>query len=170
MRLAAGALGLLAFAVPAFAADTPSGLPVPRFVSLKFEEVNGRAGPSDQHPIVWTYHRRGLPMLVVAETENWRRVRDPDGELVWMHRRTLDGRRTAMALEEVSLLTRPEAGSGIRAVVEPGVVAQIQSCRDGWVRVTAGDHSGWTDAAAFWGAECGDAASAGGALQAGLAR
>ena len=170
MRFAAGALFLLALAVPAFAADTPSGLPVPRFVSLKFAEVNGRAGPSDQHPIVWTYRRKGLPMLVVAETENWRRVRDPEGETVWMHRRLLDGRRTGMAMEEAALLVRPEPGAGARAIVEPGVVVQIQACRAPWVRVTAGDHTGWADAGAFWGADCGAATSADAALQASLER
>ena len=30
---------------------TPSGFVVPRFVSLKFSKVNGRTGPSREHPI-----------------------------------------------------------------------------------------------------------------------
>ena len=68
-------------AVPAAAQDapTPSGFPVPRFVSLKAGVANGRAGPEQAHPIVWRYVRAGLPMEVIAETADWRRVRDPDG-------------------------------------------------------------------------------------------
>lgn len=170
MRRLGALLILCLLAGPAIAADTPSGLPVPRFVSLKFAEVNGRAGPSEQHPILWTYRRRGLPVQVVAETENWRRVRDPEGELVWMHKRTLDGRRTAMAMRETPLLARPEADSGVKAIAEPGVVVQVQSCRDGWVRVSADDHAGWAEAASLWGADCGadgDDAAGRDSLQAG---
>lgn len=67
-------------------ADTPSGQQVPRFVSLKVDVANGRSGPSRSHPIAWRYVRAGLPMEVIAETPDWRRVRDPDGEITWMHR------------------------------------------------------------------------------------
>ncbi len=140
----------------AAAAPTPSNLPVPRFVSLKFGEVNGRAGPSEQHPILWKYYRRYLPVQVVAETETWRRVRDPDGELVWMHRSMLDGRRTAIVTQETALHVRPDAESGVRAVAEPGVVVMVRACRDGWRRVSAGGHTGWTSESALWGAGCGD--------------
>lgn len=151
------ALTFVLLAGPAVAADTPSGLPVPRFVSLKFTEVNGRAGPSEQHPVVWQYHLRGLPMQVVAETENWRRVRDPEGELVWMHRRTLDGRRTALVTAETPLLARAESGAAVKAVAEPGVVVQIRACKGEWRRVAAGDYQGWAPASALWGAGCGEA-------------
>src|SRR5271167_1431147 len=75
---------------------TPSGLPVPRYVSLKFDAVNARAGPGDDHRLLWVFHARGLPVQVVAETDEWRRVCDPDGGLSWVHRRTTDGRRTVM--------------------------------------------------------------------------
>lgn len=154
MRRAIAALCLVLLAGAAAAQSTPSGLPVPRFVSLKFEEVNGRAGPSDQHPILWTYHRRGLPMQVVAETENWRRVRDPEGELVWVHRRVLDGRRTALAMADTLLLARPGDGADVRAVAAPGVILTIRGCRGDWRRVTAGDYTGWTLGETLWGAGC----------------
>lgn len=159
MRFRAGLLLMsAALAGMAGAAPTPSGLPVPRFVSLKFTEVNGRAGPSEQHPVLWEYHRRGLPMLVVAETENWRRVRDPEGVLVWMHRRTLDGRRTAVATAETPLQVRPEPHAGVDAIVEAGVIVTVKSCQGGWVRVTVDDFKGWAPAGAFWGAGCGEEA------------
>jgi SH3-like domain-containing protein len=156
MRRAIAAFCLVLLAGAAAAQSTPSGLPVPRFVSLKFEEVNGRAGPSDQHPILWTYRRRGLPMEVVAETENWRRVRDPEGELVWVHRRVLDGRRTALALADTPLLARPQEGADVRAVAAPGVILTIRGCRDEWRRVAAGDYTGWTRGGTLWGAGCED--------------
>ena len=61
------------------ACDTPSTLPVPRFVSLKFGEVYARKGPGEDHRILWVWRSKGMPLEVVAETSDWRRVRGPDG-------------------------------------------------------------------------------------------
>lgn len=143
----------LAGAAPALAetCDTHSGLPVPRFVSLKFAEVNGRAGPSQGHPVRWVYVRQGLPVQVVAETEDWRQVRDPEGETVWMHRRTLSGRRAVRALDQTALRARPEADAVEEATAEPGAVLWLERCRLGWCRVEADDLRGWAEAKALWG-------------------
>lgn len=162
----AAALAAAGLAAPALSAPvapeaeppTPSGLPVPRFVSLKFATVNGRSGPSEAHPILWVYHREGLPVEVVAETENWRRVRDPDGVLVWMHKRTLDGRLTALVTEEAALYRQSEIDdSDVVAVAEPGVVVEVRACRDGWGRVSVDDYTGWVLAERLWGGDCGTA-------------
>src|SRR5262245_2528471 len=68
---------------PRLGAD--SNRPVPRFVSLKVEGARGRRGPDDDQTILWVYQRVGLPLLVTGESGPWRRVRDPDGDVVWMH-------------------------------------------------------------------------------------
>ena len=103
-RAALAALLVLAAAAPALAANaersTPSGLPVPRYVTLKFGEVNARAGPGDDHRLLWIYRVRGLPVQVVAETTEWRRICDPEQGLAWVHRRTTDGRRMVMQARE----------------------------------------------------------------------
>jgi SH3-like domain-containing protein len=78
---------------------TPSGLPVPRYVSLKFDQVNARAAPADDSRLLWIYHAKGLPVQVVAETNEWRRICDPERGLAWVHRRTTDGRRMVMRLK-----------------------------------------------------------------------
>ena len=57
-----------------------SGLPIPRFVSLAAKEVNLRAGPGKNYPVTWVFVRKGLPVMVTAEFEYWRKVRDLDGE------------------------------------------------------------------------------------------
>ena len=102
--LKSAALGLaavFAFAAVAQAAgksderQTPSGMPVPRYVSLKFDKVNARAGPGDDHKLLFVYRVRGLPLQVIAETSEWRRVCDPEGTLAWVHKRVTD-RRTTM--------------------------------------------------------------------------
>ena len=60
-------------------AVTTSGLPIPRYVSLKSNNVKVRAGPTVENDVSWVYTRAGLPVEVTAEFENWRRVRDSEG-------------------------------------------------------------------------------------------
>ena len=56
-----------------------SGLPVPRFVSLKPDRVNVRGGPTRDHDVTFVYTRAGLPVEITAESDNWRRIRDWEG-------------------------------------------------------------------------------------------
>lgn len=151
--LLAASLALLAMDTPAFAqsCDTPSGQPVPRFVTLRFNDVRGRIGPSTSHPVRWEYRRSGLPVEIIAETEEWRRVRDPQGEESWMHRRTLSGRRAVEVREPVSLHARPDSESPETARAEPGAILSLERCRLGWCRLEAQGHRGWVRASALWG-------------------
>lgn len=124
---------------------------MPRFVSLRFDAAAGRAGPSEEHPIAWMYQRAGLPVQIIAETPDWRRVRDPGGEEVWMHRRLLSGRRAVRAVEPSDMLARPEAEAALVARVETGAVLWLERCRGGWCRLEAEGQRGWAPAGAFWG-------------------
>src|SRR3954471_10394800 len=103
-------LGLAGQAQAAVDRSTPSGMPVPRYVSLKFDKVNARAGPGDDHRLLWVYRARGLPLQVIAETLEWRRVCDPEGATAWVHKRVTDGRRMTMntRASPVVLLRRPK--------------------------------------------------------------
>ena len=132
---------------------TPSGLPVPRYVSLKFDPVNARAGPSDDHRLLWVFHARGLPVQVVAETVEWRRICDPDGGLSWVHKRTTDGHRTVEALgkDPLALRAKPKDDAAIVAYLAPKAVAGFENCQQDWCRVRLGSADGWAPASAFWG-------------------
>jgi len=131
--------------------DTPSGQQVPRFVSLKVDVANGRSGPSRSHPISWRYVQAGLPMEVIAETPDWRRVRDPDGEVTWMHRSILSGRRSVWTRDETALHARDNDDSPVEAIAEPGVVLSLERCRTGWCRVEAQGYRGWARTGTLWG-------------------
>jgi SH3-like domain-containing protein len=133
---------------------TPSGLPVPRYVSLKFSEVNARSGPGDDHRLLWVYHVRGLPVQVVAEENEWRRICDPDGALSWVHERTTDGHRTVMRTQAgpAPILERPRKDAPVTAYLASRALAAVDRCAKGWCRVHVGAASGWIDATAVWGA------------------
>ena len=78
------------------ASDTaPSGLPVPRFVSIKADRVNVRGGPDKDHDVSFIFTRVGWPVEITAEFENWRRIRDSDGSEGWVYHSLLSGKRTA---------------------------------------------------------------------------
>ena len=134
---------------------TPSGLPVPRYVTLKFDPVNARAGPGDDHRLLWVYHAKGLPVQIIAETADWRRICDPDGALSWVHKRSVDGRRTAMRLQATPLPLRaqPRDSAGVVAYLAPRAVAQLDRCQTGWCRLRAGQSDGWTPQDQVWGAD-----------------
>ena len=153
--LSVAALGAAVTTGAARAEDrpTPSGLPVPRYVSLKFDKVNARSGPGDDHRLLWVYRVRGLPVQVVAETAEWRRICDPDGELVWVHKRTTDGRRTVMNVRPApaALRRRPKDASRVVAYLKPRALASVVRCEDGWCRVKAADTSGWAREGELWG-------------------
>jgi SH3-like domain-containing protein len=146
---------VLAGATAALAADrpTPSGLPVPRYVSLKFDEVNARSGPADDHRRLWIYQVKGLPVQVVAETQEWRKVCDPDGGSAWVHRRTTDGRRMVMRTQTtpLALRRRPEAPMRPFAYLNPRSLAALDRCSEGWCRIRVGRTTGWAPAGELWG-------------------
>lgn len=142
--------------------NTPSGYPVPRFLSLKEEETNCRIGPSFEHPVRFVFKRAGAPVLVVAESvDHWRKIRDPVGDECWVHRTTLKAPTHVLVLEEIALSNRPAADGRVSGRIGAGVLARVIARRDGWVRISAGEAQGWVEAGAVWGGDARLAASAG---------
>lgn len=137
------------------ASETLSGLPVPRYVSLKFGKVNGRQGPTLEHSVLWQYQRRGLPLIVVAETENWRKVRDCHGEESWVRRVSLSGTRTVLTKREIDLRTAPREAARIKAVAQGNVLLELGHCTESdWCKVKSKDgYKGYVRRDGLWGAE-----------------
>src|SRR5512147_860147 len=82
-------------------ATATSGLPIPRYVSLKSDHVNVRAGPTKDNDVAWVYTRAGLPVEITAEFENWRRIRDWEGAEGWVYHSLLSGKRTATVVPKM---------------------------------------------------------------------
>lgn len=157
-RLAAMSLLLVATVAAAQGEEAPagqtgpSGLPLPRFVSLDADEANLRSGPGRQYPVLWLYLRSGIPLEITAEFDTWRRVRDMSGAEGWMHASLLSGRRRAIVLERMAeFLDRPAAGSRTLARAEPGVVFDLLRCRPDWCEARIAGRKAWVRRDAFWG-------------------
>ena len=139
-----------------------SGLPLPRYVSLKSDRVNLRKGPGTQYPTAWVFRRAGWPLEVVEEFEGWRQVRDADGTTGWVLQAFLSGRRTALVLPwelktkraapvHAALRGSDRSESDTVALVEAGVTADIMNCSGRWCSVTVMGHSGWIEQSKLWG-------------------
>jgi len=144
---------VVAAASPAVAGET-SGLPLPRFVSLRSDEVNLRTGPGQRYPIDWIYARKDLPVEVIAEFEAWRKIRDWQGTEGWVHQSMLSGRRMMVVIGGPRTLRGSDAESAdATAMVEPGVLGRLLQCprnRD-FCRVEVGQTQGWLKREEIWG-------------------
>jgi SH3-like domain-containing protein len=135
-----------------------TGLPVPRYVSLKNDRINLREGPSKEHRTSWVFQRAGLPVEITAEFETWRRIRDSEGAEGWVLHSLLSGRRTALVMpwarnreEIIPLLARADERAQLVARLSPNVLAHVKSCLGGWCRVGVGDLDGFVRQDRLWG-------------------
>jgi SH3-like domain-containing protein len=141
-----------------------TGLPLPRFASMRADDVNLRAGPGTRYPIEWLYKRRGLPVEIEREFEVWRLVQAPDGAKGWVHEATLMGRRDFLIIgADRPLRNEPQEAAHAIAILKPGVVGHIRSCDAGsdWCRVQVGEYRGWLKRDEFWGTQPGEAVASG---------
>lgn len=149
------AAGILYTAIPAANAQTklgPSGLPLPRFVTIAASEANLRTGPGNRYPIEWVYRRSGLPVQIIAEYDMWRKVRDQDGDEGWMFRGLLSGRRNIVVMQpRATLFAEAKDTSAPILIAEKGAQGKLLSCSDAWCRVEIDSSKGWISRSAVWG-------------------
>ena len=173
--LVAAALCALAVAIPTSPPALPQtaasqnvargrcGLPLPRFVSLKSGRVNSRIGPGLNYAVDWMYLKPGLPMEIIQEYDNWRRVRDSDGAEGWINQSLLSGKRTGIVAPwqrgkdvTLELKVEPAATAAVVAKVEPGAVGTIRTCNGLWCEMSFDGSRGWIDQSQVWGAYPGE--------------
>jgi SH3-like domain-containing protein len=136
---------------------TVTGLPLPRYVSLKTGEGNARRGPSLTHRIDWVFRHRDMPLRVTAEFGNWRRVEDEDGQGGWMHYSLLSGVRTVVIEPALAdLHAQPAEDSPVEARAEAGVIGRLGACQPDWCRITVDGARGWVRKTDLWGVDPGE--------------
>jgi SH3-like domain-containing protein len=161
LSIGGAVLAMLAGAAHAAAGDIPtgsvSGLPVPRFVSLKSDRVNVRSGPNKDQEVRWVYTRAGMPVEVTAEFENWRRIRDWEGAEGWVYHSLLAGKRSAVVVptlkdDLVPLYQSANVEAAVVARLQSGVLGQLKSCNGQWCELSGKGFSGWIRQERLWGA------------------
>jgi len=159
-RLLIACAALAAMSLPALAQSVlgpVTGLPMPRYVSIKATEANARRGPAKTHRIDWVYQQRGYPVRVIAEFGHWRKIVDIDGEGGWIHYALLSNARNGLVVDTETVL-RYEAtvSSQVRARLEPGVVLVLENCNRHWCFGSVDQLEGWVRKTQLWGVEAED--------------
>ncbi|HEU5046292.1 MAG TPA: SH3 domain-containing protein [Rickettsiales bacterium] len=146
------AMTALGATLPAIASeDAP--LPVPRFASLKSDEVNMRVGPGVRYNINWVYRHEGLPVEITREFGEWRKIRDADGTSGWVHKQMLQGKRTMIITQKIGILRKSPDMAGVPVLkAEHNVTGKLLSCESDWCKVQISDRKGWIRKGDIWGA------------------
>ncbi|CAN5297227.1 SH3 domain-containing protein [soil metagenome] len=134
---------------------TPTRQPVPRWLSLKSSEVRARTGPGLDYHILWEYHAAGLPVQVIAETLEWRKICDPDGAIAWVHRSVVSSRRSAFnpSAQEAPIRSGRSTAASVVARLGARSTLSLDECRDGWCHVGGRKVHGWMPQQAIVGGE-----------------
>ncbi|MGD1038608.1 MAG: SH3 domain-containing protein [Roseiarcus sp.] len=156
LGLAAALLSLWPAVTLSDPAGSVTGLPLPRYASLKTDRVNLREGPSKDHPTKWVFQRAGLPVEITAEFEIWRKVRDSEGAEGWVLHSLLSGRRTGLVGvgkkgEVFKIYTRPKTNGDVAATLQSGVIANVRTCDGAWCLIDGEGYKGYIEQAALWG-------------------
>lgn len=131
----------------------PKNLPVPRYVTIKFNEVNARTGPTEDCPIEWVFIKKGEPVEVIAEYDQWRKIRDINGEGGWVHSRVISGNRSVVfvAKNTMPLVASPGKYDQIVAKLIPQIRCSLIKCEKDWCKVNCKSHKGWIARKFLWG-------------------
>ena len=132
--------------------DQSTGLPLPRFASLKSDNVYVRTGPSMDYPIKWIYKKEGLPVEILQEFDAWRKIKDPNGDIGWAHKILLSGKKTAVISSDDPAPAYDDTEMG-RTIVkfEKGVVVNVKECKKLMCRVQFAPYEGWIEKKYLWG-------------------
>lgn len=135
--------------------DTPSGLAVPRWASLRAKEVNARNGPSTDNAVMWTYKQPGMPVQIISETHDWRLICDPQGGVAWVSKTLLQNRKSVLtpASQTVQMRAEPNANAPVKANVRPHALVALDKCNKDWCRVSIEGVTGWMPQALLWGTQ-----------------
>ena len=129
-----------------------TNLLMPRYVSLKASEANARRGPSLSHKIDWIFKKKGMPLEIYGEYDNWRRVRDSEGAGGWIHYSLLSGVRSIIITSSMANLYRKsDQNSMIMARIEQNYIADLGTCIKDWCEIDAGRYDGWIRKTDIWG-------------------
>lgn len=128
-------------------------LPIPRFSSIKANEVNVRKGPGTKNAIEWIFVKKGEPVEIIGEFDNWRLIKDITGEEGWVHCSVLSSKRFVIILGPTNQLLRksPESSSSIIAYLAPKLRCGLSNCKNQWCKINCQGHNGWVTKSTLWG-------------------
>ena len=130
-----------------------TGLKIPRFVSLKSDNSNLRAGPGENYPIKLKYIVANTPVEIIDEYIDWRKINDYEGNNGWLHKSLIKGKRFAIVntpyQEGLQVFIKPK-GNNIGKIGKKNVL-EVKTCLMNWCKIKYGKNTGWVNKLNLWG-------------------
>ena len=122
------------------------------FLTLRYNEVNLRQGPSREYPIKIFYKKKFLPVLILDKSDNFRKIKDHENNSGWIHVSQLSKKKAAIVVDEKSVLFKnPTIYSKPLAILRKGRLAKILKCKEKWCKVNSDKYKGWLKKDSLWG-------------------
>ena len=122
------------------------------FLSLRNKTVNLRQGPSFDYPIKLVYKKKFLPVEVIDKSGPWRKIKDIENNVGWIHVALLSKKKTAITIEDnIILNSRASIYSEPKAIIKKGRLVFIKKCKNLWCKIQTGKFSGWIPKNTLWG-------------------
>ena len=120
--------------------------------SLKNNKVNVRLGPSKTYPVKFIYKNKYLPVLIIDEHYNWRKIKDYENDLGWVHISQLSRTRSTVTTKNNQVIfSSPTIFSKPKAKLEIYQVLIINECIKNWCKVKNSKINGWIKKNYLWG-------------------
>ncbi len=129
-----------------------TGYKVPRYVSLKSNDINLRIGSSKNYPIKLKYTKENFPVEIIEENQNWRKTIDFEGNVGWIHKSLIKGDRYALIIDSkkmVMIYNKPK-GKIIGEIGKYNIV-RLKTCMEKWCLISIKDSKGWVNKKKLWG-------------------
>ena len=122
------------------------------FLTLRYDKVHLRQGPSSEYPIKILYKKKFLPVLIQDKSDNFRKIRDHENNSGWIHISQLSKKKAAIVINEESIMFKnPTIYSKPLAILKKGRLAKIIKCKESWCKAKSGKYKGWLKKESLWG-------------------
>ena len=101
------------------------------FLTLRYDKVNLRQGPSREYPVKIFYKKKFLPVLIQDQSDNFRKIRDHENNTGWIHISQLSKKKAAIVIaKELVMFKSPTVYSKPIAILKKGHLAKIIKCKE----------------------------------------
>ncbi len=121
------------------------------YVSLKYNKVHVRYGPSINSPIKYIYKKKYLPLKVIDKKEHFRKIIDLKKNSGWIHKSQLIKSKSLITTSKKILYRKPSKYSEPLAKLEEGRLLILKKCVKNWCKIVSENYSGWVETESIWG-------------------
>ncbi len=122
------------------------------FLTLKYNKVKVRQGPSFEYPVKFIYKKKYLPIKIIDSKDNFRKITDLKNNNGWIHVSQLTKKKSAINIHNLSIIfKKPNIYSQPMAKLEKGKVVIVKKCKEDWCKIITNDYKGWIFKNYLWG-------------------